>query len=152
VSNLRELAAEPWHLVARFFTSLSARPPSVRAELWADEHLLPSERELWVQLSNQDRRHSVGVARKFAEVRPAVTKAEIAGALLHDVGKIECHLGTFRRVVATVVGPRTTNFRAYHDHEEIGARLAAAAGSHPATVELIAGRGPAFADLESVDR
>jgi hypothetical protein len=149
---LRDAAIEPWHLVARFFTSLSNRPPSVRAELWADRHLQESERALWVQMSNQDRRHSAGVARKFAEVRPSATTAEIAGALLHDVGKIECNLGTFRRVIATIVGPRTTNFRAYHEHEEIGARLAAAAGSDPATVELIAGRGPAFADLESCDR
>jgi hypothetical protein len=152
VSNLKEMAREPWHLVARFFTSLSAHPPSIRSELWAEQHLSSSERKLWIQLSNQDRRHSAGVARKFAEVRPSVTTAEIVGALLHDVGKIECHLGTFRRVIATIVGPRTTNFRAYHEHEEIGARLAMAAGSAPATVELIAGRGPAFPDLESVDR
>lgn len=152
VSSVREIATEPWHLVARFFTSLSARPPSVRSELWAEDHLLPGERDLWVQMSNQDRRHSAGVARRFADVRSGATRAEIAGALLHDVGKIECHLGTFRRVAATLVGPRTRNFRAYHEHEEIGARLAADVGSDPATVELIAGRGPAYDELESCDR
>ena len=151
VSTLRDVASEPWHLVARFFTSLSNRPPSVAAELWAEQHLSTAERRLWVRMSNQDRRHSVGVAQRFVEVRPGATGAEIAGALLHDVGKIACGLGTFRRVVATLVGPRTSNFRAYHHHEKIGAELAAGAGSDPATVELIAGCGPAFDDLEHVD-
>jgi len=143
---------EPWHLVARFFTSLSARPPSPRSESWVDDRLSPGERELWIRLSNQDRRHSIGVARRFTEVRPHATPPEVAGALLHDVGKIECELGTFGRVVATLIGPRTRRFRLYHDHEEIGARLAAEAGSDPVTVALVAGFGPAYDDLESCDR
>ena len=91
------------------------------------------------------------MARRFVLERPAATRAEIAGAILHDVGKIECGLGTFGRVVATLVGPRTTSFTAYHDHEEIGAAMAEAVGSDPATVELIAQRGPAFAALEASD-
>lgn len=139
------------HLVARFVTSLSPSPPPVEHEVWVDEHLLAGERALWVQLSNQDRRHSALVGRRFACARPDATRAEIAGAILHDVGKIDCRLGTFARVVATVVGPRTRRFRAYHDHETIGSRLAAAAGSDPATVELIAGRGPAAATLVACD-
>ena len=91
------------------------------------------------------------VARRFVARRPDATRAEIAGALLHDVGKLECRLGTFQRVAATIVGPVTPRFRAYHDHEAIGARMAADAGSDPATVELIAGCGPAYPDLESCD-
>jgi hypothetical protein len=102
-------------------------------------------------MSNQDRRHTVAVARRFALIRPDATRAELAGALLHDVGKIECGLGTFGRVAATLIGPRGRRFRSYHDHEAIGARLAAAAGSDPASVELIAGDGPAFDDLERCD-
>ena len=140
-----------WHLVARFVTSLPPTPPSVVDEVWVDRHVLAGERELWVQLSNQDRRHSAAVARRFVVARPEATRAEIAGAILHDVGKIECGLGTFGRVVATLVGPRTAAFRAYHDHEEIGAELARRAGSEPATVELIAQRGPAFAALDASD-
>ena len=116
-----------------------------------DEHLLAGERSLWVQLSNQDRRHSAAVARRFVQARPDATRAEIAGAILHDVGKIECGLGTFGRVIATLVGPRTAAFRAYHDHEEIGAAMAPAVGSPPATVDLIAQRGPAFAALDRSD-
>jgi hypothetical protein len=140
-----------WHLAARFVTSLPPTPPTVVDEVWADEHLLDGERALWVQLSNQDRRHSVAVARRFLECRPAATRAEIAGALLHDVGKIECGLGTFGRVVATIVGPRTRAFAAYHDHEAIGAELARRAGSDPSTVDLIAQRGPAFEALDASD-
>jgi hypothetical protein len=140
-----------WHLVARFFTSLLPTPPPVDDEVWVDEHLLAGERRLWVQLSNQDRRHSARVARRFVERRPDATRAEIAGAILHDVGKIDCGLGTFGRVVATLVGPRTRSFRAYHDHEDLGAAMAQRAGSDPATVDLIAQRGPAFDALEASD-
>jgi hypothetical protein len=140
-----------WHLAARFVTSLPPTPPSVDDEIWVDEHLLAGERSLWLQLSNQDRRHSVAVARRFVVERPEATRAEIAGAILHDVGKIECGLGTFGRVVATLVGPRTAAFAAYHDHEALGARLALAAGSEPATVELIAQCGPAFEALGASD-
>jgi hypothetical protein len=139
------------HLVARFATSLPPTPPSVTDELWVDEHLLAGERALWVRLSNQDRRHSAAVARRFVARRPTATRAEIAGAILHDVGKLECGLGTFGRVVATLAGPRTPAFAAYHDHEAIGAALAESAGSEPATVDLIAERGPAFAALRASD-
>jgi hypothetical protein len=91
------------------------------------------------------------VATRFLQRRPTATRAEIAGALLHDVGKIECGLGTFGRVVATIVGPRTRAFAAYHDHEAIGAELARRAGSDPSTVDLIAQRGPAFRALDASD-
>ena len=140
-----------WHLVARFVTSLAPTPPPAEHEAWVDEHLLPGERRLWVQLNNQDRRHSALVARRFLVERRAATRAEIAGAILHDVGKIKCRLGTFGRVVATVVGPRTPRFRAYHDHEAIGARMACEVGSDPVTVELIAGEGPAYDALKASD-
>jgi hypothetical protein len=140
-----------WHLVARFVTSLPPTPPRVEDEVWAESYLRHAERVLWREMSNQDRRHSVAVARRFAARRPTADRAEVAGALLHDVGKIRCGLGTFGRVLGTVVGPRTPRFRAYHDHEEIGARLAAAAGSDPRTVELVAGRGPAIDDLHASD-
>lgn len=147
-----KILTEPWHLVARFIRSLPPTPPSVAGENWAQDHLFAGERALWVQMSNQDRRHSLGVARRFAAARPGATRAEIAGALLHDVGKIECGLGTFGRVAATVVGDRWfESFRSYHDHEAIGARLVAAAGSDPATVELVDERGPAYDDLEQAD-
>ncbi|MDX2380068.1 MAG: hypothetical protein QNM02_09970 [Acidimicrobiia bacterium] len=140
-----------WHLSARFFTSLSPRPAPAADETWVAATLTSDEYGLWVQMSNQDRRHSALVARRFAARRPDATRAEVAGAMLHDVGKIECGLGTFGRVAGTIIGPRGRRFTAYHQHEAIGAQLAAEAGSDPSTVALIAGEGPAFADLDAVD-
>jgi hypothetical protein len=140
-----------WHLAARFFTSLSPKPPSAETEAWVAERLLPGEQALWDQMSNQDRRHSALVGQRFAAMDPQATRELVAGALLHDVGKIECGLGTFSRVAATLIGPRGERFTAYHEHEEIGARMAAEAGSAAATVELIAGGGPGFPTLEACD-
>lgn len=151
MSSLLDVVTSPWHLVRRFVTSLPPTPPSVEDEVWADDHLLPGERTLWVQLSNQDRRHSVGVAQRFDDARGGASRAEIAGALLHDIGKIECRLGTFGRVAATIGGGRTERFRAYHDHEEIGTRMVAECGSDPTTVELVAEAGPAYEQLKACD-
>jgi hypothetical protein len=139
------------HLVGRFFTSLSPRPPDVVDDVWAEDHLLDHEIVLWRRFGNQDRRHSAKVARRFVARRPAATRAEVAGALLHDIGKVDCGLGTFGRVAATIVGPRTESFRIYLDHERIGAERLAALGSDPVTVALVAGHGPAFGDLEASD-
>lgn len=151
VSTLIQVIRNPFHLARRFFTSLPATPPPAADEVWVDRQLLDHERSMWVQFSNQDRRHSIGVARRFADARPGASRAEIAGALLHDIGKIECGLGTFSRVCASLVGPRTERYRIYHDHEEIGARLAASGGSAPETVQLIAGEGLAYEQLKACD-
>jgi hypothetical protein len=152
MSKPLNLLRHPHHLVARFFVSLSKRPPDPEEEAWAESQLLPGEVGLWRRMSNIDRRHSAKVARRFVATRPSATRAEIAGALLHDVGKIECGLGTWGRVAASVVGGRTRRFRIYQDHERIGSELAAAAGSDPATVELIAEDGPAYSALKQSDR
>lgn len=140
------------HLARRFVTSLSRRPPDAADTSWALAQLLPGEAELWQSMTVQDRRHSLLVAGRFVADGPAPVRAEVAGALLHDVGKLEAGLGTFSRVAATLIGPRTARFRTYHDHEAIGARMAADAGSDPATIELIQGRGPAAARLRAADR
>ena len=49
-------------------------------------------------------------------------------------------------------GGSTPDYRLYHDHEAIGARLVEAAGSHPATIDLVAEHGPAYETLKSCDR
>jgi hypothetical protein len=152
VSKPLDMLTQPHHLAMRFFTSLSNRPPDASEEHWAESQLRPGEIALWRRMSNQDRRHSAKVARRFVVARPEATRAEIAGALLHDVGKVECGLGTWGRVVASVVGARTPRFRLYHDHEHIGAVLAQGAGSEPATVELIDQQGTAYDTLKRCDR
>jgi hypothetical protein len=139
------------HLTRRFFTSLSRRPVEATHVAWVASWLSPDELELWHSMSAADQRHSVDVARRFRDRRSAATPAEMAGALLHDVGKTAAGLGPFRRVVATVVGPRTALFRTYHDHEAIGAAMAAEAGADPVTVALIEGRGSAATDLRAAD-
>ena len=139
------------HLARRFFTSLSPAPPSEGDERWVTENLLPEECLLWQRMGKPDRRHSVAVTRSFVELRPGATRAEIAGAALHDVGKTESGLGSLGRAAATVVGPRGRRFALYHDHESIGARFAAEAGSDPVTVELIGGGGPAIDALRRSD-
>ena len=131
--------------------SLSRTPPSAGDEAWARSSLTAEETKLWARMPAADRRHALEVSRRFLEIRADATRAEIAGALLHDVGKVQSGLGTWRRVLATVVGPRTRRFRQYHDHEQIGANMAAQAGSDPATVALIRGDGPAAADLRAAD-
>jgi hypothetical protein len=139
------------HLARRFATSLSRQPPSADDEAWATGWLMPGEAELWVSMPPADRRHAVDVTRRFVARRPQASPAEVAGALLHDVGKVPSRLGTLGRVAATLTGPRTRRFRLYHDHEEIGAAMAAQAGSDQVTVALIRGTGPAAADLQAAD-
>ncbi len=139
------------HLARRFVSSLSDAAPPAADDAWATSFMIDAEAALWHRLSNVDRRHAVEVARRFAGRRPTASREEMAAACLHDVGKLEAGLGTFGRVVATVIGPRTARFRAYHDHEEIGARWLEERGSSPVTVALVRRQGPAAADLEAAD-
>jgi hypothetical protein len=143
-------ASHVGHLARRFITSLSRRAPAAADTTWADSHLLDGESRLWHRMPAADRRHSILVARRF-ESSGSWTRDEMAGALLHDIGKIESDLGAFGRVIATIVGPRTARFRRYHDHEPIGADLLAAAGSTEITVELVRGRGRAAPALRAAD-
>ncbi|MEI6496342.1 MAG: hypothetical protein WCO88_06695 [Actinomycetota bacterium] len=139
------------HLIRRFTGSLSRRPPDAGDTRWVAAQLTSGELALWVRLSAADQRHSILVARRFIERYPIATRPEIAGALLHDVGKLDAGLGTFGRVVATVVGPRTDRFRRYHDHESLGAAMLAQAESEPLTVSLVLRIGPGSAALEDAD-
>jgi hypothetical protein len=93
-------------------------------------------------MDDADRRHAVGVARRVvASLGPGTPRAVVAAALLHDVGKIEAGLGTWRRVVATVAGVASHRARRsdgpigrYLRHGDLGAELLAGANSSPLTV------------------
>ena len=117
-------------------------PPSAEDEAWAMTWLSPAEAHLWSRMPARTaatRSRSPAGSRSGARRRRA---RRWPAALLHDVGKLQSGLGTTGRVLATVVGPRTGRFREYHDHEAIGADLAAAAGAAPATVGADPRRGP----------
>jgi hypothetical protein len=118
--------------------------------VWAIASLLPGEVPLWQRMSGADRRHAVGVARRAqAALGEAATRAVLAAALLHDVGKVEARFGPVRRSLATVAGlaaghdaaERWTTRRGpvgrtgrYLCHDRIGADLLDAAGSDRLTV------------------
>jgi hypothetical protein len=139
------------HLARRFVGSWSRAAPAPADVEWVRSTLQEGEWRLWSQMAVQDRRHSIEVARRFVSLAPAAAQPEIAGALLHDVGKQVAALGTIGRVIATVVGPRGARFRDYHAHERLGAELLLAAGSHPATIELVQGHGPWATALRHAD-
>ena len=106
---------------------------------WVQSVLSPSEFDVWNNMMVQDRRHSVMVGRRFVMYRPTAVQSEIAGALLHDVGKSAARLGSFARVIATLVGPRTNRFRQYHDHENIGATMLRSIDSDELTISMVGG-------------
>jgi len=127
------------HLTKRFVLSLVPSQVQQIERQWVQSVLSPSEFDVWNNMMVQDRRHSVMVGRRFVKHRPIATQSEIAGALLHDVGKSVARLGTFGRVIATLVGPRTNRFRQYHDHEQIGATMLRSIGSNELTISMVEG-------------
>jgi hypothetical protein len=132
------------HLVRRFLGSLWPGGPSSADEAWVREQLLPGEVELWSRMSGPDRRHAVGVARRTAGLLGAgATRPVLASALLHDVGKVDGGLGTFRRSIVTAlalvlgrdrVSRGSGRMGRYLRHDAIGADLLRAAGSDDLTV------------------
>lgn len=135
------------HLAKRGVTSAVPRGPARRDREWARAQLSDAEWELWQRMGRADRRHAAGVARRVeASLGASATRAVLAAALLHDVGKIEAGLGPYRRVVATLSGmavrrdphvvaawTRTTGFTRrvglYLQHDRLGGDLLALAGS-----------------------
>ena len=133
------------HLAKRFVTSLWPGGPGPGDEAWARSHLTEEEARLWARLSGPDRRHAVGVGRRVeAALGPDAGRPVMAAALLHDVGKVAAHLGTYGRVVATLSGAvagreaasswsRSRGFTRrvglYLRHPELGGDLLTVAGS-----------------------
>lgn len=138
------------HLIKRFFGSLRPGGPRAADTAWVQRHLSPAEFRLWKRMSNADRRHSVGVARRVeAALGDRATDPVLAAALLHDVGKTAARLGTYGRVVATlsakvagydmaVAWTETRGFTRrvglYLEHPRLGADMLALAEADPLTV------------------
>jgi hypothetical protein len=116
------------HLARRFVGSLWPFGPRPEGVAFAIGVLTEPEVALWRRMSRADRRHSIAVARRV-DGPPDM----LAAALLHDVGKVEAQLGTFGRVIATIIGPGRARGRlaTYLRHDIIGAELLTAAGARP---------------------
>jgi len=127
------------HLARRFVGSLRPGGPAPADEAWARAQLVPGEQAVWDRMSGADRRHAAGVARQVA-ADLAAPRPVVAAALLHDCGKVVSGLGTFARVVATLVAAAvgrdrpTGRIGQYLRHPELGAELLRRAGSDPLTV------------------
>ena len=150
-ANLAPSRHPALHLTRRFLGALRPGPPVVADEAWARSQLGRGELAIWLQMSNPDRRHAIGVARAVAAALGGHgDRAVMAAALLHDSGKTISELGTAARVVATLVwlvlgtgrarrwaagaGPFTRRLGQYHLHPELGARLLEGAGADPLTI------------------
>jgi len=117
------------HLVRRFFQSWSSRTPDESETALLRALMTEGEFALWSSMAAADQRHSLKVVARFRDRLSDATSEEIVGVALHDVGKVRSGLGTFGRVIATVIGPRTVRFATYHDHERIGLQLLRECGS-----------------------
>jgi hypothetical protein len=144
--------ASPLHLARRFVGSLRPGGPSAPDQEWVRAQLSDPEWELWASMSGPDRRHSAGVARRVERsLGTEATKAVLAAALLHDVGKLDARLRTYGRVVATLAGKAvgrdpdivrawcraggfTRRVGLYLRHPELGADRLALIGSDRLTV------------------
>ncbi len=139
-----------FHLIKRWAVSLSSKPPSNRDLDWVRLQLSPLEYELWSQMSNQDKRHTISVAHKLRNrLDSPVPSYATAAALLHDIGKIRSNLGTNSRVLATLIAgvlgrdqvskwKNKSGFLArvglYIDHGKVGSELLRAIGSSALTI------------------
>jgi hypothetical protein len=157
--SLRALA----HLTKRWWLSVTGEAPSSEQDAWAAGYLTSSELALWHQMGPQDRSHAILVTQRFLRLRPQASRFEVAGALLHDVGKVACNLGTGSRVCATLIRPEwipafgvfgslRSKWQTYRDHERIGVEMLERIGSDHATIELLRGQGPAASDLAEADQ
>jgi len=143
------------HLAGRFFGAVSPGGPPAGDDDWALSLLLPGELELWRRMSGADRRHAIAVAREsqrlLDEAGEDARREVFAAALLHDVGKVEAHLGTLGRVAVTVAAvvvghdrlagtgrasrrPWLEPARRYLAHDRLGGELLRECGSDTFTV------------------
>ncbi len=141
------------HFVGRFIRSLLPQHVSADDRAWVASMLQPQEQLLWGKLSAHDMVESLGVAHRAAaqiDANDSEYGDVIAAALLHDVGKLDAHFGTYGRVAATLAGAlaghemaeswrhssgRTRRVGLYLQHAELGADRIAIAGGRTAAVE-----------------
>jgi hypothetical protein len=96
------------HLSGRFFGALRPGAPRPDDVAWVQTVLTPDGFVIFRRQPNHDQRHAIGVARdveaRLEDTEYAADPRWPAAALLHDIGKLDSHLGVYGRVVATVAG------------------------------------------------
>lgn len=137
--------------VRQFFGALTAGALNQRDRALVRQSLSPAQRALFERMSPNDQQHAVAVVRTLIDA--GWSDAElIQAALLHDAGKAAADIGLsyrvavvllrafwpagLNRLAATESGWRRP-FHVHQRHPEIGAQLAAEAGSSGRVVELI---------------
>lgn len=130
------------HLARRTIESIGSHEPSRFDAAWVRTLLTDEEHLLWDRLHPRDRRHSVGVARRFVQLEPNAPDTAVAGALLHDIGKVDASGSIIVRILATLCGPRTSSMRRLVNHERHGLELLHQVEAHPLTIETASGLGP----------
>ncbi len=96
------------HLSGRFVRALWPGSPRADDIAWVETVLTPDGFAQFRRQPNHDQRHAIGVARdvqaRLADTPDADDPRWLSAALLHDIGKLDSHLGVYGRVVATVSG------------------------------------------------
>jgi hypothetical protein len=96
------------HLSGRFVRALWPGRPRSEDVAWVQTVLTPDGFAQFRRQPNHDQRHAIGVARdvqsRLAGTPCAADARWLSAALLHDIGKLDSHLGIYGRVVATLSG------------------------------------------------
>lgn len=140
----------PMHLLRRTVEQTGRRPPSSDDAAWAESWLTLPEASVFHRMSNADRRHSIGVARRAArhDGSDAIT---VAAALLHDAGKSVDDLRVWERIAATCLGGRRARWSRYLDHENIGITMLLDAGARPEVIAILRGTDARYHIVISAD-
>lgn len=125
-------------------------------DAWAQTHLNPGERRVYLGMDARDREHACRVTRHLLRDHPRAKPELIAAALLHDCGKSVRRYSVVERVLVGLIPHRLVTLlppigpigvRAAHP--EMGATLIARAGGRPRVAQLVVRHHHSVGDPEA---